>query len=125
MTKYVTQWDDSNINGGVPVGWTRRWQAAVTPANTAINLTYKRPGTKRRAVSYGEATAANFPGAITLDALDADANRANIDIVVPVKVDATNPATDFLLWTRGSGTTSGTENGYRAQLAFPASGAPN
>lgn len=125
MTRYVTQWDAATINAGLPTGWTRRWQAAIVPSTAVVDLVYKRLLVKRRAVSYGESGSANFPGAITFNALDADANRANMEVLTVVKVDTTLPATDFLLWTRGSGTTTGTENGYRAQLAFPTSGAPN
>jgi hypothetical protein len=124
MSRYFTQWDDAAVGAGVPTGWTRRWQAAVNPGNAVIAPAYKRLVVKRRAVSYKE-VATNFPAAITYDALDADANRANIEILTAVKVDQTTPAADFCIWTRGSGTTSGTENAYRAQLSFPTSSAPN
>jgi hypothetical protein len=124
VTRYITQWDDATVAGGLPVGWTRRWQASVNPANAVPDVVYKRLIVKRRAVSYKEA-ATNFPAAITYDALDTDANRANIEILTAVKVDQTSPSADFCLWTRGTGTTAGTENAYRAQLSFSTSSAPN
>lgn len=124
MTRYVTQWDDGTINAGLPSGWTRRWQASIAPANAVVDLVYKRLVTKRRAISYREA-ATNFPGAITMDAIDGDANRAKIELLTAVKPDATVGAADFFLWVRGSGTTAGTENSYRAQLSFANSSAPN
>jgi hypothetical protein len=105
VTRYFTQWDDATIAGGLPVGLDAALAGRRSnPANVVPDVVYKRLIVKRRALSYKE-VASNFPGAITYDALDTDANRANIEILTAVKVDRPRPRLTSVLWTRGSGTT--------------------
>lgn len=84
MTKYFTQWDDFDVDtiGTNVVGWTVR--GSTVDRKPAYGSAAQIP-IKRRYVSINS-TVGGF-SAISQDVIDADANRANCNIVTCVPID--------------------------------------
>lgn len=123
MTKYFTNFEDSSIAENPPTGFTRRWLASSAPANHAATVEYGSPIFKRRQVRYYQA-AASFPGMISLDAVDSDADRDDVEVLAVVKRDQAAGVTDAGVFVRGSGA-AGAENAYYLVLAWSDSAVAN
>lgn len=103
MTQYSTGFDSYTV-GAQPSDWTARW---VT-ANTTWAVRSKSSAGGGQCLEYtGTASAHHL---LTWDAIDADANRANTEILARVRVSSSSSEILRLL-VRGSGA-AGAENGY-------------
>lgn len=100
MTKYFTQFDESTQTIGTNLaGWTTRGTAAPNGWAPA----YGTPAVKKRYVNFKTNTSGVYlRNVITWDAIDADANRATVELLGCFSYDATTAA-EVTLVARGVG----------------------
>jgi hypothetical protein len=104
MTKYFTQWDDFSVDtvGTNVVGWTTRGTAGPNSYAPA----YGTPAIKRRYLKFAcNSAVVPLRNVISWNAIDADANRANVELLSCFSKDATT-CTDLTLVSRGVGATA-------------------
>lgn len=89
MTRYITNFADSDV-GEFPTGWTRRFDFDDTPTAHKAVVEIDVPRFKRRQLRI---SCNNAFGFMTLDAVDADTNRQNVELLFSFKrVDGGSPA---------------------------------
>lgn len=118
--KYATAFRDGAA-GQVPDGWTRRWAMVEAIGSTphdispVIHQTHldEEPSLLWRTSNF----ASTGYGALTMDAIDADADRDDVEILATVSLNASSSAADTqpVLVVRQSGATS-SEAGYVLEL---------
>lgn len=111
MTKYVALLEESDVADDPPTGFTRRGAASGTPASYLAAVGYGTPPFKRRQVTLTNSATDAYP-AVSLDAVDADANRANMDCVVAVYRPSSNALEYVHVIVRGQGSGTVTD-GYQ------------
>lgn len=120
MSKYYTNFETSSI-GSAPAGWTPRWAAVTAPTNHVLAVRYGTPVVKRRVLNYYQAVA-SYPGMYSFDAVDADANRGNVEVLMAVKRETRGspdtPASIIINFVRASGA-SGSQSAYRFEIRYP------
>lgn len=113
MSKYFTQFEESNQTIDTNLaGWTTRGTAAPT----GYAPKYGTPAVKRRYLNFlANASGIPFRNVITWNAIDSDANRANVELLGCFSKDATT-VTDVTLVARGVGATAtAATEGYMAR----------
>ena len=112
MTTYSTSFDSYTVDVQ-PSDWTARWATASTNW-----LTRSKAGTQGGKVleNTGTVTAQHL---LAWDAIDADANRANVEVLARMRP-STSTTELFHLTVRGSGA-AGSENGYVINFLAPTS----
>lgn len=121
MARYYTKFEDSDI-AALPTGFSRRGTASSAPANHVVTVEYGLPRVKRRQCRYAQVAGSSL-GFISLDAVDADADRDECEVVVPAKRDPAAGSMNIMVYARGSGA-AGSLNAYYAQVSFPDAGSP-
>lgn len=111
MTTYSTSFDSYTADVQ-PSDWTARW---VTTNNTW--LVRSKAGVEGGKCLENIGSVSNAYRLLTWDALDADANRANTDILVRVR-SSNSSLEQYRLMARGSGA-AGSETGYCLRLFGP------
>lgn len=127
MTRYYTNFEDSDV-GREPTGWTRRWNAVSAPTFHSALVRYGTPLVKRRELRYfsvpSNAFSADSRAMWSMDAVDADGLRSNIEVLTLIKRDEITGgspsmgAHSFFIWVRAAGAI-GAENAFRLQVNFP------
>ena len=111
--KYFTNFEDSDVAADPPLGWTKRWAASASPGAYTRTVENSTPAFKRRQVRLVQG--GSSIAAITYDVVDADANRADVEVLALVKLTAT-PDSDHLVIARGSGASAAVANGYYGNI---------
>lgn len=111
MTQYFTDFSDSAAGDNPPDGWTRRGAASSSPGSYAFTVRNQRAAFKNRAVKMSF-TGSDVQPAISWDAIDADANRAAVEICFLATRPLTDELTNIQGVVRGQGTSSVTD-GYQ------------
>jgi hypothetical protein len=126
VSRYYSNFETSDI-GSFPTGWTKRLGCADNPTNFSPVAAYGSPLVKERELLWDVCNVSR--GFISFDAADADANRAQCEILTLIKraSETGSPmtvATQIQLCCRGSGTTAAA-NYYRLFLFFSDGSSPN
>lgn len=116
MAQYFEDWSDSTI-GSAPTGWTARW--AVTSGIWSII----DGGGGTKLLRYGNGSTTATRNALSFNAVDADADRDDVEIVFKWRCNAVNTNGPQLKgWLRASGTsTSSTHNAYLGGVDYASS----
>lgn len=109
MTQYREHWEAADINDDPPAGWTKRWAAASSPASFVRRVVIGTPPFKRRYIETSQS--AGTYGAISMDAVDADADRDDVEVLALYTVPDADADVYAAIVLRGSGA-AGSENGY-------------
>lgn len=101
MTRYYTNFEDSEIGSSTPLGWTRRWKAAENPETPSpISPVYVDLPVKKRGLLF------DTPG-FTPASFDAVGSVQDFEVLTLVKRyetgSPTTGADNFVIWGRASG----------------------
>lgn len=113
MAQYWEYWADESIGAlaDAPAGWTRRWDSAG--ATLAIVADASAPSGK--ALRITKTAGDRF--LLTMDAIDSDPNRANIEVLLLVRFPATLIEGQNLVGATGRASGNGTtETGYVSNM---------
>lgn len=110
MTTYSTSFDSDTV-GSAPSGWTARW---VTANNTWAVRSKASASGGQCLENTGTAFGHHL---LTWDTIDADANRANSEILALVRTSGSSSSDQFRLAVRGSGA-AGAETAYDLMLTL-------
>lgn len=108
MTTYSTDFSSYTV-GSAPTGWTSRW----TTANSTWAIRSKAGSLSGKTLEHtGTAAGSHL---LTLDSIDADANRANTEILARFRTTDVTTTKTIRLFLRASGA-AGAEAGYFIDL---------
>jgi hypothetical protein len=107
MANYIQDFQGFSVGAGLPAGLTSRWQVtsfSVIDESGDKILRRGAQGSSGRRV-------------VTLDAVDADANRANVEVLIKLRVNTTSSAVSSTgAGVRSTGASSVDANGYACSI---------
>lgn len=117
MTRYFTSFEDSDIGDDPPAGFTEHGTGSPSPPAYLATVGYGSPPFKRRQVTLTVVAEADEDSAYSIDAVDADSNRANVDVVIPIYRPASDAVERVKVTVRGQGAGAIT-SGYEFSVDF-------
>jgi hypothetical protein len=109
MSNYIDTFQSASVGAGLPTGWSAKWN---TPTWSVIEESSDK-------LVHMPSTSPASRWGVTLDSVDSDADRDDVDIIVKLRFSATASVSLAGLLVRATGTSSADSNGYACVLYGP------